>query len=90
MIFPIVRLLTHAAWISFFGTCFFVSTSFYVFKGQQFSHSSIPETYALGMRRTPNQTDSDVTCSRSCDPNENHKKGLKDNFGRSIDFLSQI
>jgi len=23
--------------------------------------------YTLGVRRTPNQTDSDVTCSRSCD-----------------------
>jgi len=24
-------------------------------------------TYTLGMRRTPDQTDSDVTCSGSCD-----------------------
>jgi len=27
----------------------------------------VPGTYALGVRRTPDQTDSDVTCSRSCD-----------------------
>jgi len=45
----------------------FVYTSFYVFKSQQFSHSSIPGTYTLGVRRTPNQTDGFVTFARSCD-----------------------
>jgi len=30
MIFPIVRLLTYAAMIEFFETCFFGNTSFYV------------------------------------------------------------
>jgi len=34
--------------------------------------------YTLGVGCTPNQTDSDVTFSRS---RENHKKGLKDNYG---------
>jgi len=34
MSFSIVRLLTHAAWIEFFEACFFVNTSFYVFKCQ--------------------------------------------------------
>jgi len=60
MIFPIVMLLTHAAWIKFFETCFFVNTSFYVFKCQ-FLHSSILGTYTLGVRHTPIQTDNDVT-----------------------------
>jgi len=32
MIFPVVRLLTHAAWIWFFQTWFFINTSFYVFQ----------------------------------------------------------
>jgi len=27
----------------------------------------IPGTYTVGVQHTPNQTDSDVTCSRSCD-----------------------
>jgi len=34
MIFPIVSLLTHAAWISFIETCFVVNTNFYVFECQ--------------------------------------------------------
>jgi len=34
MIFPIVRLLTHAAWILFSKLVFFVNTSFYVLKRQ--------------------------------------------------------
>ena len=41
------------------------------------------------MRRTPNQTDSDVTCSRSCDQGKITKQDWKIN-GRLIDFLSQI
>jgi len=32
MIFPIVSLLLHAAWIYFFETCFVVNTNFCVFK----------------------------------------------------------
>jgi len=32
-----------------------------------YSASSLPGTFTLGVRRTPNQTDSDVTCSRSRD-----------------------
>jgi len=31
------------------------------------SASSLPGTYTLSVRRRPNQTDSDVSCSRSCD-----------------------
>ena len=31
------------------------------------SHSSIPRTYTLGVRRTPNENDSDVTFFKSCD-----------------------
>jgi len=37
--------------------------------------------YTLGVRRTPNQVDSDVTCSRSCDQEKIIKKekiGLKE------------
>jgi len=41
------------------------------------------------VQRTPNQTDSDVTFPDRTS-RENHKKGLKDNYGRLIDFLSQI
>jgi len=44
-----------------------VCTNFYIFKCQQFSHSSVPGTYTLSVRRTPKQIDSDVACSRSCD-----------------------
>jgi len=54
MIFPIVRLLTHAAWIKFLETCVLINTSVYVLKRQQLSHHSIPETYTLGVRHTPN------------------------------------
>jgi len=40
----------------------FLSTLVFAYcKWQQFSHSSIPGTYTLGVRRTPNQTDSDLT-----------------------------
>jgi len=48
-----------------FRNCFFVNTNFYIFKCWQFSASSLRRTCALGVRRTPNQTDRDVTCSRS-------------------------
>jgi len=42
------------------------------------------------VRRTPNQTDSDVTVSRSCDQGKSQKRvELKDNYGRFY-FLSQI
>jgi len=34
----------------------------------------MPGTYTLGVRRTPNQTDSDMTCSRSCDQGKITKK----------------
>jgi len=54
------------------------NASFYIFKCQEFSHSSIPGTYTLGVRHTLNKTDSDVNCSRSCDQGKNHKKGLED------------
>jgi len=40
----------------------------------------------LGVRRAPNQTDSNVTFSRSCDQGKITKKLLKDNYGRLIDF----
>jgi len=39
---------------------------------------------------TPNQTDSDITFSRSCDERNITKKGPKDNYGRLIDFMSPI
>jgi len=35
-------------------------------------------TYTLGVRRTPNHSDSDVTFSRSCDRGKTTKKGLKE------------
>jgi len=41
----------------------------------------------LGVWRTPSQTD--VTLSRSCDQGK-ITKGLKNNYGRPSDFLSQI
>jgi len=34
-------------------------------------------TYTLGVRHTPNQTDSDVTCSRACDQGKITKKAWK-------------
>jgi len=37
----------------------------------------MPETYALHVQRTPNQADSDVTCSRSCDQGKATKKDWK-------------
>ena len=37
--------------------------------------SPIPGTYTLSVQRTPNQTDSDVTCSRSCDQVKITNKG---------------
>jgi len=40
--------------------------------------------------RIPNQTDSDVPFSRWPNKRKFTKKGLKDNCGRLIDFLSQI
>ena len=50
----------------------------------------LPKTYTLGVRRTPNQTDSDVTFFQIARSSENHEKGLKDHYGRLIGFLSQI
>jgi len=44
----------------------------------QLLHSRV---FTLGVRRTPNQTDSDVTCSRSCDQWKITKKELKDSQG---------
>jgi len=44
-----------------------VNTNFYAVKCQLFSASSVPGTYALGVRRTSDQTESGVTCSGSCD-----------------------
>jgi len=38
MIFSIVSLLIHAAWIEFFETCFVVNTNFYVLRTSN-SHS---------------------------------------------------
>ena len=73
LIFPIVRLLTHTTWISFFETCFVVNTC-YVFKCQQFSTSSRPGTCTLGVPSASNQTDSDMTCSRSYDQGKITKK----------------
>ena len=43
---------------------FFVNTSFYILKHQEFSHSSILGTYTLGVRHTPNEVDSDMTLPR--------------------------
>jgi len=60
-----------------FQNLFFVRTSFYVFNCQLFSHSSIPGTCTLGVRRTPKQIDSDVTFSRSYDQVKITKKDWK-------------
>jgi len=49
-----------------FSKLFFVNTSFYVFKCQQF-FTFLPGTYTLAVRRTPDQTHSDVTLWRLCD-----------------------
>jgi len=45
--------------------------------------------YTLGVWRTPNQTDSDVTFSRSCDQGKS-QKDLKDVYGRLIDLQGQM
>jgi len=47
-------------------------------------------TYTLGARRTHNQIDSDVTVFQIVRSSENHKKELKDNYERLIEFLIQI
>jgi len=48
----------------------------------QFHHEPpLTGTYTLDVRRGPNQTDSDVTCFRSCDQRKIAKKELKDNQG---------
>jgi len=39
---------------------------------------------------SPNQTDSDVTFSSSCDQGKIKKNGLKSNYGRLNDYLNQI
>jgi len=49
----------------------------------------LPGTCTLGVRRTPHQTDSDVTF-QIVQSAENHRKRLKENSGCLIDFLSQI
>jgi len=67
MIFPIVRLLLHAAWINF-ETCFQ-----HLFLRIQMS-VIVSFFITLGVRR-------DMTCSRSCDQRKLTKKGLKDNQG---------
>ena len=91
MIFPIAWLLTHAASCICRNLFFFVNSNFYVFKCQQFLHSSIPETYTLGARRTHNQIDSNVTFFQIVQSSKNHQNELKDNnYGRLIDFLIQI
>jgi len=43
----------------------------------------------LGVRRTPNQTDSDVTFSDRAIKGKS-KQGLKDNYAPLIDFLNHI
>ena len=50
----------------------------------------MPGIYTRGVRRTPNQPDSDVTSSGSCDQGKITKKSLKDNCGRLITFQGQI
>jgi len=59
---------------NFLELVFFARTSFYVFKCQYFSQSSITGTYTVGVRHTSNHTDSDVTCSRACDQGKITKK----------------
>jgi len=91
MIFPTIWLLTHAASCNFSKLVFFVKSNFYVFKCQQFLHSSIPETYTLGARRTHNQIDSNVTFFQIVQSSKDHRNELKgNNYGRIIDFLIQI
>ena len=60
-----------------FQNLFFANTTFYVVNCQEFSHFSIPGTYTLGVRRTPNQTDSDVTFSRLYDQGKITEKAWK-------------
>jgi len=43
----------------------FLSTLVFTYSNASDSHSSIPQTCTLGVRCTPNQTDSYVTFSRS-------------------------
>jgi len=50
----------------------------------------MPGTYTLGVRSTPNQTDSDMTFFQIVRSRENHKWDLKDMYGRLIDFQGQI
>jgi len=64
MILPIVRLLTLAEWIYFFENFFFSTLVF--LRNQMpviltFLNTRVPETLILGVGRTPNQTDSDVS-----------------------------
>ena len=47
-------------------------------------------SYGLGLRRPPNQTDCDVTFSRSRDQWKITKKWSKDNYERLINLLTQI
>jgi len=66
--------MLRAARISFFET-FFLSTPFLrIIQMPVVSHSSTPVTYTLGVRGTPNQIDSDVTFSRSCNQGKSQKK----------------
>jgi len=53
-----------------FGKMFFLSTAALTYSISSNSHFSMPGTYTPGDRRTPNQTDSDVTFSKSCDQGE--------------------
>ena len=69
---------------------FFVNTSFNLLKRQYISFSSIPGTYTLDVRRTPNQTDSDVTLPRSSYQGKITEKDWRTDCKRWIEYPSQI
>jgi len=67
MIFSVEKLLTHAAWIQFFETGFLCQR--YFLRIQMpiiLTFFNTRDLYTLGVRREHNQTNRDVTFSRSC------------------------
>jgi len=63
---------------NFLKLAFFLNTSFHVFRCQfsdfsDFSHSSAPEIYTLGVRSTPDRANSGMAFSRSCDQRKSEK-----------------
>jgi len=46
--------------VSLFKTCFLSTLDLTYSNASNFQHSSVPGTYSLGVRRTPDQSDCDV------------------------------